>query len=46
MAMTLAEIRLKQNPILTKLLLGMGQGTLSRLPDAGQRLSPEPFIPP
>ena len=27
MAMTLAEIRLKQNPILTKLLLGLGQGT-------------------
>ncbi|MEG0051646.1 MAG: hypothetical protein RR715_00140 [Comamonas sp.] len=27
MAMTLAEIRLKQNPILTNLLLGMGQGT-------------------
>ena len=27
MAMTLAEIRLKQNPILTGLLLGMGQGT-------------------
>lgn len=25
--MTLAEIRLKQNPILTNLLLGMGQGT-------------------
>lgn len=25
--MTAAEIRLKQNPILTKLLLGMGQGT-------------------
>jgi len=25
--MTLAEIRLKQNPILTSLLLGMGQGT-------------------
>lgn len=28
MAMTLAEIRLKQNPILTSLLLGMGQGTM------------------
>lgn len=28
MAMTLAEIRLKQNPILTNLLLGMGQGTM------------------
>jgi hypothetical protein len=27
MAMTLAEIRLKQNPILSNLLLGMGQGT-------------------
>lgn len=26
--MTLAEIRLKQNPILTSLLLGMGQGTM------------------
>ena len=40
MAMTLAEIRLKQNPILTSLLLGMGQGTyvaeklLPRLPQA------------
>ena len=28
MAMSLAEIRLKQNPILTSLLLGMGQGSL------------------
>ena len=28
MAMSLAEIRLKQNPILTSLLLGMGQGAL------------------
>lgn len=28
MTMTAAEIRLKQNPILTNLLLGMGQGTL------------------
>lgn len=28
MTMTLAEIRLKQNPILTSLLLGMGQGTM------------------
>ena len=28
MGMSLAEIRLKQNPILTSLLLGMGQGTL------------------
>lgn len=28
MSMTLAEIRLKQNPILTSLLLGMGQGTM------------------
>jgi hypothetical protein len=28
MSMTLAEIRLKQNPILSSLLLGMGQGTL------------------
>lgn len=28
MAMSLAEIRLKQNPILTNLLLGMGQGTM------------------
>ena len=28
MAMTVAEIRLKRNPILTSLLLGMGQGTL------------------
>lgn len=27
MSMTLAEIRLKQNPILSSLLLGMGQGT-------------------
>lgn len=27
MSMTLAEIRLKQNPILTSLLLGLGQGT-------------------
>lgn len=27
MGMTLAEIRLKQNPILTSLLLGMGQGS-------------------
>ncbi|MBS0354024.1 MAG: hypothetical protein JSR83_09010 [Proteobacteria bacterium] len=40
MAMTLNEIRLKQNPILTSLLLGMGQGTLiaeklfPRLPQA------------
>lgn len=40
MAMTLAEIRLKQNPILTNLLLGMGQGTyiaeklFPRLPQA------------
>ena len=40
MAMTLAEIRLKQNPILTSLLLGMGQGTyvaeklFPRLPQA------------
>ncbi len=38
--MTLAEIRLKQNPILTSLLLGLGQGTLvaeklfPRLPQA------------
>jgi len=28
MSMTLAEIRLKQNPILSSLLLGMGQGTM------------------
>lgn len=28
MSMTLAEIRLKQNPILTSLMLGMGQGTM------------------
>ena len=28
MTMTLAEIRLKQNPILSSLLLGMGQGTM------------------
>jgi len=28
MGMSLAEIRLKQNPILTGLLLGMGQGTM------------------
>lgn len=40
MAMTLAEIRLKQNPILTNLLLGMGQGNFAaeklfpRLPQA------------
>lgn len=40
MAMTPAEIRLKQNPILTGLLLGMGQGTyvaeklMPRLPQA------------
>ncbi|WOI47700.1 major capsid protein [Acidovorax sp. BLS4] len=40
MAMTAAEIRLKQNPILTNLLLGMGQGTyvaeklFPRLPQA------------
>ena len=40
MAMTAAEIRLKQNPILTKLLLGLGQGTyvaeklFPRLPQA------------
>ena len=40
MSMTLAEIRLKQNPILTNLLLGMGQGTyiaeklFPRLPQA------------
>lgn len=40
MAMTLAEIRLKQNPILTNLLLGLGQGTFiaeklfPRLPQA------------
>ncbi|MDH2233067.1 major capsid protein [Delftia tsuruhatensis] len=40
MTMTLAEIRLKQNPILTNLLLGMGQGTyigeklFPRLPQA------------
>lgn len=40
MSMTLAEIRLKQNPILTSLLLGMGQGTMvaeklfPRLPQA------------
>jgi len=40
MSMTLAEIRLKQNPILTNLLLGMGQGTMvaeslfPRLPQA------------
>ncbi|NMM75382.1 hypothetical protein B2J88_20245 [Rhodococcus sp. SRB_17] len=40
MTMTAAEIRLKQNPILTKLLLGMGQGTyiaeklFPRLPQA------------
>lgn len=33
--MTAAEIRLKQNPILTQLLLGMGQGTM-----AAQRLFP------
>jgi hypothetical protein len=38
--MTLAEIRLKQNPILTSLLLGLGQGTMvaeklfPRLPQA------------
>ena len=29
MTMTLAEIRLKQNPILTNLLLGMGQGSFA-----------------
>lgn len=40
MTMTLAEIRLKQNPILTNLLLGMGQGAyigeklFPRLPQA------------
>lgn len=40
MTMTAAEIRLKQNPILTSLLLGMGQGTFiaeklfPRLPQA------------
>lgn len=40
MTMTLAEIRLKQNPILTSLLLGMGQGSMiaeqlfPRLPQA------------
>lgn len=40
MSMTLAEIRLKQNPILTSLLLGLGQGTyvaeqlFPRLPQA------------
>lgn len=40
MTMTAAEIRLKQNPILTNLLLGMGQGTMvaeslfPRLPQA------------
>ncbi len=40
MGMSLAEIRLKQNPILTNLLLGMGQGTyvaeklFPRLPQA------------
>lgn len=40
MTMTAAEIRLKQNPILTNLLLGMGQGTFiaeklfPRLPQA------------
>lgn len=40
MTMTLAEIRLKQNPILTNLLLGLGQGTFiaeklfPRLPQA------------
>lgn len=40
MSMTPAEIRLKQNPILTSLLLGMGQGTMvaerlfPRLPQA------------
>lgn len=40
MTMTAAEIRLKQNPILTKLLLGLGQGTyvaeklFPRLPQA------------
>ena len=40
MSMTLAEIRLKQNPILSSLLLGMGQGTyiaeklMPRLPQA------------
>lgn len=40
MAMTLAEIRLRQNPVLTSLLLGLGQGTLiaervfPRLPQA------------
>lgn len=40
MTMTLAEIRLKQNPILSSLLLGMGQGTymaeslFPRLPSA------------
>ena len=28
MTMTAAEIRLKQNPILTGLLLGLGQGTM------------------
>ena len=40
MSMTAAEIRLKQNPILTNLLLGLGQGTyvaellFPRLPQA------------
>lgn len=40
MAMTLADIRLKQNPVLTSLLLGLGQGTFvaerlfPRLPQA------------
>lgn len=40
MTMTLADIRLKQNPVLTNLLLGMGQGTymaeslFPRLPSA------------
>ncbi len=40
MSMTLADIRLKQNPILTNLMLGLGQGTMiaeklfPRLPQA------------
>lgn len=42
MTMTAAEIRLKQNPILTNLLLGMGQGSLvaeSLFPRLPQSLS-------
>jgi hypothetical protein len=41
MAMTLAEIRLKQNPILTNLLLGHGSGNLrcrKAVPTACRRL--------